>query len=156
MRRALAILPPLLLMAGSALGQSREAQFGVRATVLTDCQVDVGDLNFGVYDPSEDERGSTIIYVRCSPGAAVAISLSAGSSGNPLLRLMRGPDNLRYQLFRDLALRDPINTTGVAFFLGSFENDGQMVPFPVYGEIPRGQTVQSGDYADVIRVTVQF
>lgn len=156
MRRAIAALPFFLLMAGPTLGQTREAQFGVRAMVFADCTVNVTDLIFGVYNPEEDERGSTIIYVRCTPGAAAAISLSAGNSGNPLLRHMSGPDNLRYQLFRDIALSDPIDTTTPVFVLGSLENDGQMFPFPVYGEIPRGQAVRAGNYADIIRVTVQF
>ena len=156
MRLAIAAVPFLLLTAGPALGQTREAQFGVRAMVFADCSVNVTDLNFGVYDSESDERGSTIIYVRCTPGSAAAISLSAGNSGNPQLRFMSGPDNLRYQLFRDIALNDPIDTTGTAFVLGGLENNGQIFPFPVYGEIPRGQAVRAGSYADIIRVTVQF
>ena len=157
MRGALLILASSLLVASQAAAQTREAQFSVRATVVADCQVNVTDLNFGTYDQSAAKTGQTTINLQCTPGSAATISLSAGNSGNPSSRYMAGgAGNLNYQLYRDAALQDPINTAGMAFQLSGLANTGQVVPYNVYGQIPSGQLVAAGNYTDTIRVTVQF
>ena len=156
MRIVLMILPVALLAAGHASAQTREAQFAVRATVVADCQVNAQDLNFGTYNSDSAKTGQTIVNVRCTPGSAATISLSAGNSGNPQARHMTGPQNLNYQLYRDAALQDPINTEGMAYQISGGQNTGQNFPFNVYGQIPSGQLVAAGNYTDTIRVTVQF
>lgn len=145
-----------LVPCGMASAQTREAQFAVRATVVADCQLSVTDLNFGTYDQATSKTGQTVVNLRCTPGSAATLSLSAGNSGNPQARYMSGPMNLNYQLYRDAALQDPINTTGAAFQLSGGANTGQVVPYTVYGQIPSGQIVAAGNYTDIIRVTVQF
>ena len=156
MRHVTLVLCAALIPCGMASAQTREAQFAVRASVVADCQVNVTDLNFGTYDPATSQTGQTTINLRCTPGSAATVSLSAGNSGNPQTRYMTGPQNLNYQLYRDAALQDPINTTGAAFQLGGQDNTGQVVPYNVYGQIPQGQAVAAGNYTDIIRVTVQF
>lgn len=156
MRPTLWLLPIPLIVAGTASAQTREAQFAVRATVVADCQVNASDLNFGNYSSDAAKTGNTIVNVRCTPGSAATISLDGGSSGNPQARRMVGPANLNYQLFRDAALQDPINTAGMAWQIASGQNTGQNFPFTVYGQIPSGQLVPAGNYVDTIRVTVQF
>lgn len=156
MRIAMLIMPLALLAAGHASAQTREAQFAVRASVVADCQLTVTDLNFGTYDQASSKTGQTVINLRCTPGSGATVSLSAGSSGNPQARYMTGPMNLNYQLYRDAALQDPINTTGMAYQLSGQDNTGQNVPYTVYGQIPAGQLVSAGNYTDIIRVTVQF
>ena len=157
-RIAPAVLPLLLLLLlpGQAMGQTAEANFGVRAMVFADCDVNVQDLLFGVYDPRVDGTGTTVIYVQCTAGTGGIISLSAGNSGNPNNRVMTGPGDLNYQLYRDIALQDPIDTIGIAFSFSGFANFGQLMPFRIYGKIPKGQNARAGAYSDMIRVTVQF
>jgi spore coat protein U-like protein len=155
--RILMIMPAVAVLAsGEAAAQTRTAQFAVRAQVVADCQVTAQDLNFGTYSGSTAATGSTPLNVRCTPGSAATVSLDGGSSGNPQQRHMQGPANLNYQLYRDAALQDPINTAGMAFQLQGSENTGQTVVYTVYGQVPSGQAVPAGNYVDTIRVTVQF
>ncbi len=146
----------LVLVPGTALAQTRTAQFAVRATVVADCQVSAQDLNFGNYSSTSPSTGQTIITLRCTPGQAATVSLDGGTSGNPQARHMTGPANLNYQLYRDAALQDPINTAGMAWQLTSSQNTGQTVTYTTYGQIPGAQTVPAGNYTDTIRVTVTY
>lgn len=129
MRLAIAALPPLLLTAGQVAGQTREAQFGVRATVASDCQVNVGDPGFLFPNPEEVERPSTLFSMSCSGGAAVAISVSARDRGSSRFRELSDPDDA---------------------------NSGEFVPCAVCSQVPPDLLVSAGDDPDVIRVTVQF
>jgi spore coat protein U-like protein len=156
MRFAYLAMPAALLLAGHASAQTREGQFAVRATVVADCELATQDLNFGTYDPAAAKSGQTVLTLRCTPGSAATLTLDGGGSGNPQARRMTGPANLNYQLFRDAAFQDPINTTEAAFELGAAENTGQAVPYTVYGQIPAAQAVPAGDYIDTVRVTVAF
>jgi len=152
-------LPVLLagtLTPAVALAQTKTAQFAVRAQVVADCQVTAQDLNFGVYSSAAASTATTVVTVRCTPGSAATVSLDGGGSGNPQARRMSGPANLNYQVFRDAALQDPINTAGAAWQLSGQENTGQTVTYTVYGQTPAGQVVPAGNYVDMVRVTVQF
>lgn len=144
------------LAAPLAVAQTKTAQFAVRASVVADCQITAQDMNFGTYSSASAATASTPLNLRCTPGSAATISLDGGSSGNPQARHMTGPANLNYQLYRDAALQDPINTGGAAFQLQGSENTGQTVVYTVHGQIPAGQTVPAGNFVDTIRVTVQY
>jgi len=148
---AVALLFPVM-----ASAQTKTSQFSVRASVVADCQLTSQDLNFGTYSSSSNSTANTIITLRCTPGSAATVSLNGGGSGNPQARYMSGPANLNYQVYRDAALQDPINTGGAAWQLSSQENTGQTVTYTVYGQIPSAQTVPAGNYTDVIQVTVQY
>lgn len=157
---------PMALAAAAALAvslapalvaaQTKTAQFAVRASVVADCQITAQDMNFGTYSSASPSTASTPLNLRCTPGSAATLSLDGGSSGNPQARRMTGPANLNYQLYRDAALQDPINTSGAAFQLQSSQNTGQTVVFTVHGQIPAGQNVPAGNFVDTIRVTVQY
>jgi spore coat protein U-like protein len=145
-----------LLTAGGAAAQTRTAQFSVRAEVTADCQISAEDLNFGTYNSDSNATGSTPVTLRCTPGSSATVSFDAGASGNPQARYMDGPGHLNYQLYKDLARQDPIDTLGAAFQLAGISNLGQLVTYRVYGEVPGAQTVPAGNYVDVIRVTVTY
>lgn len=147
----------LVAAADTATGQTRTGQFAVRANVQKDCQVTTVDLDFGTYRSDTVSNGQTPLQVRCTPATFASISLNAGSSGNPQARTMRsGTYTLGYQLYRDAARQDPINTNGQAFELKAENSTGQPVTFTIYGQIPAGQIVAAGNYVDTIQVTVQF
>ncbi len=155
--RASCLAALVLTMAGAAAAQTRTGQFAVRANVQKDCQVTTLDLDFGTYRSDTVSNGQTPLQVRCTPGTFASISLDGGSSGNPQARTMRsGTYTLVYQLYRDAARQDPINTNGQAFQLPGESNTGQVVTFTIYGQIPAGQNVAAGNYVDTIQVTVQF
>lgn len=144
------------VVATEPAAQTKTAQFAVRASVVADCQITATDLNFGTYSSASAATGSTPLNLRCTPGSSATVSLDGGSSGNPQQRHMTGPANLNYQLYRDAALQDPINTGGAAFQLQGSQNTGQTVVYTVHGQVPAGQTVPAGNYTDIIRVTVQY
>lgn len=152
----LPVIAAATLAPGTVLAQTKTAQFAVRAQVVADCQVTAQDLNFGVYSSATASTATTVVTVRCTPGSAATVSLDGGGSGNPQARRMSGPANLNYQVFRDAALQDPINTAGAAWQLSGQENTGQTVTYTVYGQTPAGQVVPAGNYVDMVRVTVQF
>jgi spore coat protein U-like protein len=156
MRIPLAVLLLAGLAATGAQAQTRTAQFSVRAQVVADCQITAQDLNFGNYSADSNATGSTPLTLRCTPGSAATVSLDGGSSGDPQKRQMGGPGDLGYQLYRDAARQDPIDTLDAAFQLSGFENDGQIVTYRVFGEVPSGQAVPAGAYIDMIRVTVEY
>lgn len=146
-----------LLAAGGAAAQTRTAQFSVRAEVVAECAITAQDLNFGNYNSQAIATGSTPLTLRCTPGSAATISLDGGSSGNPQTRLMQGPSTtLGYQLYKDAARQNPIDTLAPAFTLSSADNTGALMTYQVYGEVPSGQAVPAGSYIDTILVTVQY
>ncbi|WP_182912065.1 spore coat U domain-containing protein [Sphingomonas cavernae] len=146
-----------ILIPTASIAQTATGQFAVRAQVNASCQVTPQDLNFGVYSSSSTATAQTPLSVRCTPGSAVTISLSAGSSGNPQSRNMQnGSNNLNYQIYRDSARTDPINTAGMAFQMSGGENTGQLKTWTLYGSVPANQFVAAGNYVDQILVTAQF
>lgn len=151
----LAGIAALFVHAGAS-AQTKTGQFAVRANVQKDCQLTTVDLDFGTYRTDTATSGQTPLQVKCTPGTKASISLSGGSSGNPQARTMvSGSYRLNYQLYRDAAHQDPINTNGQAFESQPPHN-GQLETFTVYGQIPSGQDVGAGNYVDTIQVTVQF
>jgi spore coat protein U-like protein len=145
-----------LLSPAVALAQTKTAQFAVRAQVVADCQVSAQDLNFGTYGADNAATATTVVTLRCTPGSAATLSLDGGGSGNPQARRMSGPANLNYQLYRDAALQDPINTSGAAWQLSGQSNTGQTITYTIHGQVPPGQSVPAGNYVDMVRVTVQY
>ncbi|MCR5877508.1 spore coat U domain-containing protein [Phenylobacterium sp. J367] len=156
MRTALLALAALAI-SGPAFAQTKTGQFAVRASVNADCQITTRDLDFGSYAAASNTRANTSFDVRCTAGSAVTISLDGGQSGNPQQRTMTGQGaNLGYQLYKDAAYQNPINTVGATWQLSNSENTGQTVTYNVYGDIPTGQAVPAGNYTDTVRVTVQY
>ncbi|MBB4083957.1 Csu type fimbrial protein [Brevundimonas lenta] len=152
---------PVLILAGlaatTATAQTRTAQFAVRAQVVADCQITAQDLNFGTYSSTTAATASTPLNLRCTPGSSATISLDGGSSGNPQARTMQGQGaSLGYQLYRDAALQNPINTAGMAWQLQGSQNTGQTVVYTIFGQVPANQLVPAGNYVDTIRVTVNY
>ena len=154
-RFALTVLSASLLAAGPASAE-RQDHFTVRVRVVEECRIIAQDLNFGILDSPAAKTGQTVLNLQCTPGTSADVTLGDGSSGNPRRRVMQGPAELEYQLYRDVALHDPIDEIGSTFEVNGRDNDGQVIPLRVYGEIPAGQVVPPGIYEDLILVTVRF
>lgn len=144
-----------VVVASPAAAQTATDQFTVRAEVQASCQLDASDLNFGVYSASAVKDADTPLVINCTPGVQAAISLSAGSSGNPNQRVMRsGGNQLSYQLYTDAARTVPINHTSIIFQLYNYETSPKT--FQIYGRVPSGMNRPAGIYEDVILVTATF
>jgi spore coat protein U-like protein len=144
-------------LAGSAVAATKTGQFAVRAQVIDECQVSASDLDFGSYNPNGSARASMSLTVKCAPHSNVTIFLGPGSSGNPKKRTLRyGEATMRYQIYKDAALTDAIDSNGITFHLKPNDNNGQPVTYMVYGDVPSGQSVPLGGYSDIVQVTINY
>lgn len=145
----------------------------VEAAAVVDCAVSTTGVAFGTYDPvvatPNDSTGNvTIVCTHVSGGAtrvSYSVALSAGSSATLSQRQLRaGSAALNYNLFSNTA-RTVIwgdGSAGTAVPAGSFTvgpgagNGRRQGVHPMYGRIPARQDVLSGNYSDVIVVTMVF
>ncbi len=154
----------------------RALVLAIAASILTvakggaECEsfsVSVTPVAFGRYDPTDHQPTTTTgrIDVVCTgesgQDSSLEISLSSGLAATASGRsLVRGIDHLTYNLYRDAGLSlvwGDGSSTGPP--LRAHVRPGfaqQFSEYIVYGVIFPGQLVPSGQYQDVIRVTVAF
>jgi spore coat protein U-like protein len=134
----------------------------VRIELVGFCQVSASNLDFGAYASNQTSpvQGQTVIQLRCSPDTAAEIRLDAGtgrgsSTKNRRMEQEGDRDRLDYGLFQDPGRtihwgdRSGNDTLEVV-------TTGEPQSIPVYGQIPGGQRVRDGTYADTITVTVIY
>lgn len=120
------------------------------------CVVSAVSINFGSYDPffqqSLDSTGS--IYVSCDAATAYSIALSPGRGAYTSRAMANGSHELHYNLYTGVAHATVWGdgTVGTATVAASGMSDEHTV----YGSIPAGQNVFSGNYSDTIVVTLTF
>jgi spore coat protein U-like protein len=144
------------------------------AHAAVDCTVTASGVAFGTYDPSlgtaDDSTGS--ILVSCTytgPGgsdtANYTVTLSTGTSGSFVPRnLEAGASQLNYNLFRDAARTQVWGnaSSGTTIITGSLKvgpgagNRTRTATHVIYGRIPQLQDADTGDYSDLIQVTLTF
>ena len=155
-----AVALPALLLAG-------------RAQASADCNVTVGGVAFGAYDPlaaTPDDSTGTVTVTCINTGPAntrvnYSVALSAGASGAYSQRYMRaGTPRLNYNLYRDAA-RTIVwgnGTGGSSLITGTLAvgpgqgNGTKSATYTVYGRAPALQDAAPGTYADTIVVTLTF
>ena len=144
------------------------------APAAVDCTVTASGVAFGTYDPSiatpDDSTGS--IVVTCTytgPGgsdtANYTVTLSTGTSGSFAPRkLAADTPQLSYNLFRDAARTQVWGnaSSGTTIITGSLRvgpgvgNRTRTATHVIYGRIPQLQDADTGDYSDLIQVTLTF
>ncbi|MYM70177.1 fimbrial major subunit CsuA/B family protein [Pseudoduganella sp. FT55W] len=142
------------------LGPVVAIPFQVRAPIINDCNISIGNLAF----PNSNLLSSTLrstanMSVRCSKSTLYRILLSYGS--NPVsttsrrMKKLSGAEMVSYQLSNTL---DGTNWgdggNGTVTVNGS--GDGNSATVTVYGRVPSQTTPSPGDYKDTITATVQF
>jgi spore coat protein U-like protein len=159
------------------------ADFQARAQVLANCTIVVsGDLNFGTYDPINANAatpltGSTVLTVTCTRGSPSTVTMSASSNfgtgpgGAAMRAMLNGAaatgNLLSYELFQPTAVGasatassnawgDPlVSGTGTAFAVAAAPDINPRT-VNVFGSIPAGQDVSTGNFADAVTATVLF
>lgn len=156
----------LALLSAQAFARNASGVLTVTATVANVCAVSQGggNLAFGVYDPVNANANSPLAQVgtfqlQCTTGTNATIGLSQGANpaafsteAAPLRNLSNGSQKLAYQIYTTVsksAVWD--NVTGVAH-----QADGTRQTISVYGTIPPGQVVASGNYADTVVITISY
>lgn len=132
--------------------------FTITATISAACSVTATQLAFGNYSGILVNSTSTITAT-CTKSIPYNVGLSAGTATGATVttRKMTGPSasTLSYSLFRDSGRNanwgitvgtDTVLVTGT----------GIAQPITVYGQVPAGQFVRPGAYADTITVTITY
>jgi spore coat protein U-like protein len=132
--------------------------FAVTATVIATCTVSATALGFGNYTGVVDPATSTIT-VTCTNTSPYNVGLSAGlaTGATVTTRKMTGPASalLGYGLFSDAAHATNWGVTvGTDTVAGTGNGNAQTIT--VFGQIPAGEFVAPGAYADTITATVTF
>lgn len=158
MLRRLLVRPLLLLVAGMqpALAGTDTDQLAVTATVQSGCSLTGGTLSFGEYTSGQGtdlDAVGAINYVNCS--GTLTFTLDGGLSGNVSGRQMRfGANRLSYQIYRNQT-RNAVWGIG-ADAHGVILLTPQSGSIPVYGRVPKSQTVPDGVYTDTVTITLTF
>lgn len=114
--------------------------------------------NYDVYSNLPLDISGSVTYL-CLLSLSVTIDLSAGSSGTATARQMTrvGGGTLNYNLYLDAA-RTFVwgNGTGGTFHYGPIIALLTAVTVPIFGRIPAGQDVSTGDYTDTVVITLNY
>jgi spore coat protein U-like protein len=153
---------------GTAAAGTASSDLPVSASVSANCTIDAsGGVAFGAYDPVVANQSTALtasgtISTTCTNGATATITLGQGSNADtgstdtaPLRRMLAGTsDYLTYQLYTDsgdTTVWGNTAATGV-----TVTGTGAAVSTTVYGSVPAGQNVATGNYADTVAATVTF
>ena len=147
-----------LFVGTGALAGTASATFQVTATVNATCTISAAPLAFGAYAGVLTNATSTITAT-CTNTTPYNVGLDPGTfaGATTSTRRMTGPDalGLGYALYRnagrtqnwgDLIGTDTMAGTG----------NGAAQALSVYGQVPAGEYVAPGGYADTITATVTF
>ena len=154
-----ALFSALPASAATATGTLR-----VTATLAGACAVTTRSIDFGTglatpIGSDIDAQGALV--TTCANGVVYTLSGGVGngagaSFANRRMRRISGTELLNYSLYTTAA-RTTVwgdGTAGTATIAGTANGAAQTIP--VYARIPAGQTAPSGQYFDVITVTVTF
>ena len=152
----------VLASAPVAYAQTATANLNVSANVANKCTIATNPLNFGPYDPVQDNlviaRDSTgTVIIRCTKGSTANIGLDLGDNALAGARRMTdGTNHLTYELYSDLARTQVWGNAAPSWVTPPVAPSSAARNFTVYGRIPAAQDVPSGNYADIVEATVNF
>lgn len=135
---------------GSAQAQTATTTFQVTANVLEACSVSATNLAFGDYSASlgAPVDSTSTITVTCSNGLAYDVGVGASANARTMARTLGG-GTLNYGMFNEAA-------RSTAFVVATATGNGVGQSYTVFGRIPGGQFVPTGNYADTVNVTVTY
>lgn len=148
--KVLAVAAFGMAAAGSAQAQTATTTFQVTANVLSSCTVSATNLVFGDYSASLGAPldSTSTITVTCSNGLPYVVGVGAGADARTMARTLGG-GSLNYGMFSEAARSTAFAVTGVS-------GSGVGQAYTVYGRVPAGQFVPTGNYADTVNVTVTY
>jgi spore coat protein U-like protein len=158
--RSLVAAAALLLgmVLGAPAAQAQTADLLVTSSVVGQCSLTGGTLNFGTYLQGQTtaKDGQGTISLNCPAGINVTVNMNMGLQGGGGARNMTFSGNpLNYQLYRDAA-RSQIWGTGTGSSGGKAVNPtvaGNQT-HDVFGRITAGQSVPQGTYNDTVVVSL--
>ena len=166
--RVMAISGMLLcLSATSVQAGSATSAFRVTATVDPACTIQTTPLTFGHYNALTKHSAAPLdvngtVTITCSKGMITRIALDPGRYAahavgtTRAMKLLSGEDYLNYELYQDVVRTTLWGSTGETLFVPPVAPDTKPRTFFVFGRIPPGQTIATGDYADTVVAIVNF
>ena len=160
-----ALIALLLLTATSASADGQAtAKMDVTALVTSNCRMTLTPLSFGSYDPlganaSQELDATATVSLTCTRNSTATIAIDRGQNptgGNLTRRLAAGDQRLDYEIYRDAARTETWSVGTGALRYISAAGITSTSELMVYGRIPFGQDVASGNYNDVVTATVDF
>jgi spore coat protein U-like protein len=136
----------------------------ITASVSNNCVLATSNaLAFGAYDPivtnkTTDLTVSTTFSTTCTKGASVTLEIGSGNNGGTYTNATRAmtfsgaTTNLAYELYEQSAHTTVWNTTNTVAYTGTGNTDTQTI----YGVIPHGQNVTSGNYSDTVLISAVY
>ena len=178
--RILAACIGCLAAASSSWAATATATVNVTASVTQKCKISTTDVVFGSYDPVVTNLSTALnapspgtLVVTCTKnasGVTLGLNMGVNSTGGTVRRMLETGGAgmfLTYQLYQPSA-----TTPGAACAFTTIWGDGTngtvLTPsgttwgntsaqtFNVCGQVPAGQDVEQGSYADIITATVNF
>ena len=130
--------------------------FSVCATVVNQCSISAGNLNFGVASVLSSALSATsAISVNCNASIPVTIALDNGATGTgPAARAMTaGSQTVSYGIYQDSGHTQPWGAT-----VGTNTEcvNGPAGSLTAYGSVPAQSSPKPGSYADVVNVTATY
>jgi spore coat protein U-like protein len=148
-----------LIVPSCTAGGSSSFSFQAKAVMVSDCQINAGQLAFGTSSMlNAAVRANTSLSVRCSAGKAFQISLNSGSYAGGGTRRMKNAstgETVAYQLSSTLDGSAWGDGSGGTLPLGS-TGTGAAQAITVYGRVSPQQTPSPGDYKDTVTATLYF
>ncbi|USX27584.1 spore coat U domain-containing protein [Oxalobacteraceae bacterium OTU3CINTB1] len=150
----------LLPATGCALGPTLPIVFQVRAAVINDCNINVGNLAFPNSSLlNSNVRTTSTMSVQCSKSTPYRVALSAGTYGAATtarrMRNVSTTELLSYQISNTLDGASWGDGSGGTTIVSGTGTGGTQTQ-TVYGLVPPQSTPSPGDYKDTVTATVVF
>ncbi len=179
--RIVATVIACLALASPSWAATATATVNVTASVTQKCKITTTDVVFGSYDPVVTNLSTALtapspgtLVVTCTKnasGVTLALNTGVNSTGGTNRRMKETGGSfmyLTYQLYQPSATT-PSAVCAYTTIWGDGTNGTVLTPtgtggwgnvsaqtFNVCGQVPAGQDVEQGSYADVITATVNF
>jgi spore coat protein U-like protein len=161
-----AVLVALAISFQASAG-TQTANLSVTSNITANCTISTAPVAFGAYDPVVANAttalpGTGTITTTCTSGASPVITLGQGANAGggstdpaPVRQMANGANRMAYGLYQDSG-RTTVwgNTPGTA--PAAIAGTGLAQNATVYGQVPAGQNLPSGSYADTVVATVTF
>ncbi len=126
--------------------------------VLPGCGIGANSLNFGNYTGAV-LNATTTIQVACTSGTSYTVGLNAGTAAGATvtkrsMTLNGGTTLLGYALYSNAGHSANWGNSSGSWVAGTGDNAIQNLT--VYGQIPAGQSVPTGNYTDTIVATLTY
>jgi len=163
--RQTALIALSLLTATSILADGQAiAKMDVTALVTSNCRMTLTPLSFGSYDPlganaTQELDAIATVSLTCTRNSIATVAIDRGQNptgGNLTRRLASGDQRLDYEIYRDPARTETWSAGNNALRYVAAAGITSTSELMVYGRIPSGQDVASGNYNDVVTATVDF